>query len=84
MRSVGGFDQFDTNLPRNKEPRFDKLYIALNFWDGWIDSRNHSWQYYEPLLEEDWPRLARSIVLSLETDDDVKDPLVLEKFDLKR
>lgn len=84
LEKIGtGYEQFDINLQSNNEPRFNKLYIALNFWDGWIDSQNHSWKYYEPILEKDWPRLARSIVSNLEADGDVKDPLVLEKFDLK-
>ena len=39
--------------------------LAINFWDGWQDSRNHDWLYYEPITESDWPRLAREISRSL-------------------
>jgi len=36
-----GYDQLDGELPRNAGPEFDKLHVALHFWDGWIDARNH-------------------------------------------
>jgi hypothetical protein len=42
-----GFDDLDAELPRDQGPEFEKLFIALNLWDGWIDSRNHDWLYYE-------------------------------------
>src|SRR5215208_5029766 len=41
-RDIGsGFDELDANLPRDSGPEFEQLFIALAFWDGWIDARNH-------------------------------------------
>ena len=78
------FDEFDANLPREGGPEFDKLHIALNFWDGWIDARNHDWQYYKPIRQQDWLRLARSIAAQVEADEQVMEPLVLERFDFRK
>jgi hypothetical protein len=78
-----GFDYVDAELPRVHGPEFDKLFIALNFWDGWIDSRNHNWLYYKGIRQSDWPVLAKRIVKSLEADEDISDPLVLGHFDLR-
>ena len=79
-----GFDAFDGNLPRNVGARFDKLFIALNFWDGWIDARNHDWEYYDPIQARDWPVLARSIAERIEADAEVTDTRVLRKFDFRK
>ena len=54
-----GYDEMNGALPRGVDVRWDKLFIVLSFWDGWIDANNHEWQYYEPIQENDWPRLAR-------------------------
>jgi hypothetical protein len=78
-----GFDAIDAGLPRDHGPQFDKLFIALNFWDGWIDSRNHDWLYYEGISQRDWPVLARSIIESLEADEEIREPMVLSRFDLR-
>ena len=77
------YDTLDAMLPREAGPEFDKLFIALNFWDGWIDARNHDWQYYEGIRAEDWPRLARSLVEDLKADREISDELVRERFDFK-
>ncbi len=77
------YDALDTKRPRDEGSEFDKLFIALNFWDGWIDARNHDWKYYEGIHAEDWPRLARSIVADLEADREITDVVVLKHFDLK-
>jgi hypothetical protein len=34
--------------------------IAWNFWDSWIDERNHLFPgFYEGIAKEQWPALAR-------------------------
>jgi hypothetical protein len=53
-----GFDVFDRNLPRVKGQGWENFGIALNYWDTWIDAKNHNWQYYKPLTDNDWPNLA--------------------------
>ncbi len=77
------YDTLDERLPRDTGSEFDKLFIALNFWDGWIDARNHDWHYYEGIGAEDWPRLARSIVEDLKADREISDELVRKHFDFK-
>ncbi len=79
-----GYDQLDADLPRNAGPAFAKLHVALEFWDGWIDARNHDWLYYEGLGAGDWPLLARGIVDALRQDRDITDERVLERFDFRR
>lgn len=78
------FDQLDSELPRGAGPEFDKLHVALKFWDGWIDARNHDWLYYSGIVAEDWPRLARTIVKDLQQDREISDERVLEHFDFRR
>jgi len=75
------YAQLDALLPRDTDPAFDKLQTALEFWDGWIDARNHDWLYYEGIREEDWPRLARGIVDDLRRDREISDECVLQRFD---
>ena len=79
-----GFDTLDGELPREQGPEFDRLFIALNFWDGWIDSRNHNWLYYKGIGQSDWPVLAKRIVRFLEADEEISDPMVLSHFDLRQ
>jgi hypothetical protein len=78
------FDEFDANLPRDDQPEFNKLFIALNFWDGWIDARNHDWQYYSGINQSDWPVLARHIVRAIANDSEITEPAVLRHFNLKK
>jgi hypothetical protein len=77
-----GFDEFDANLPRFDRPEFNKLYIALNFWDGWIDARNHNWQYYSGINQWDWPILARRVVQAIADDGEITEPIILRHFNL--
>ena len=41
------------------------LSLAFDFWDSWIDDRNHGWCIYEPMTREQWPLIARHIVRGL-------------------
>jgi hypothetical protein len=74
------YDEFDENLPRDGGPEFDKLHIALWFWDEWVYARDHQWRTPVPARERTWPRLARSIAAQIEADMDVTDPAVLSAF----
>jgi hypothetical protein len=78
-----GFDAVDRALPRGREPEFDKLHVALNFWDGWIDASNHNWKYYEGINAEDWPRLARQLAATLKEDQETTDVLIKQHFDFR-
>ena len=77
---IPSYDLLDFGLPRDAGPEFDKLLGALEFWGGWIDSRNHDWQYYDGIGAKDWPRLARTIVADLDADKEITDEVVLATF----
>ncbi len=78
------YERLDGCLPRTADAIFGQLQIALEFWDGWIDARNHEWQYYAGIEAEDWPFLARTIVDDLRNGRDISDERVLERFDFRR
>ncbi len=63
----GGFDDApDWRLDEKRdEIGAHRLGIAYNFWDQWIDARNHHWHYYPGVEEKDWPIIARQIVRGL-------------------
>jgi hypothetical protein len=76
-----GYDDLDAAIPRLQDPRYVKLLIALEFWDGWIDSSNHDWRFYEPISERDWPGLALDVAGDLRSDREIQNALVLQQFD---
>ncbi len=78
------YDKVDSELPRGMDPEFDKLHVALHFWDGWIDARNHNWHFYEPITKEAWPDLARHIVKDVRADLDITHTLIVSKFDFTK
>lgn len=75
------FDEVEGGFSSLLEPENHKLFVVLSFWDGWIDARNHDWDYHEPITKADWPNLARQIVNDLNTDSELTNPIVIEKFD---
>lgn len=80
----GSLDQLEEEiLTHNPEPEFDKLKIAIEFWSGWIDSRNHSWKFYEGIKASDWPQLARLIVDDLRADREPDDGRIKRHFDYR-
>jgi hypothetical protein len=74
------FDEVDGRLPRNGSPEFEQLFLAFEFWSGWLDSAEHDWFFYEPIHEADWPVLARDIVSDLEAERETKNPVLLKHF----
>jgi len=80
----GAVDELEAAiLIDNDEPEFDKLKIALEFWSGWIDSRNHDWLFYKGIDASDWPQLAKLIVNDLRADRETTDERVREHFDYR-
>jgi hypothetical protein len=77
------FDEFDRNLPRDSGPEFDKLHVALRFWDEWRYARDHDWRTPVPARRDEWPQLARCIADALESDEDITDPAVLFRFEAR-
>jgi hypothetical protein len=54
--------------------------VALAFWDGWIDARNHDWAYYEGIGEHDWPRYARVVSDCIRSSRVPDDPTLRKHF----
>ena len=75
------FDGVERRFPRDTAPELGRLHVALAFWDGWIDARNHGWPA-GPITCAEWPGLARSVASDLESDREIAAPLVLARFDL--
>ena len=79
-----GYEELDGLLPRGTDPDLAKLHVALAFWDGWIDSRNHDWLYYDGISAADWPVLARGIAQRLRDNHEIVDERILREFDARR
>ncbi len=77
------FDAVERHFPHGTAPELGRLHIALTFWDGWVDARNHGWPR-GPVSQQDWPMLARRVADDLEADREISDPTVLSRFDLVR
>lgn len=75
------FDDVERRFPRGSAPELARLHIALAFWDGWIDARNHGWPT-GPIEAAAWPGLARAVAADLEAGREIAAPLVLARFDL--
>jgi hypothetical protein len=71
-----GYEEFDLALLRDAGPDFRKLLMALEFWDEWLDERNHGWPNFYGIRETDWPVFARQIAADLEADREFSDPFL--------
>lgn len=78
------FDLIDKDRRINPWPGSSALCIAWNFWDGWIDARNHDWMYYEGIEKKDWPVLAQEIAKNLQDDSEIVNPVLIKYFDLTK
>ena len=75
------FDAVEHRFPTGTAPELGKLHIALTFWDGWVNARNHGWPP-GPIAEDEWPQLARAVAADLKSDRDVTSEKVLSHFDI--
>ena len=75
------FDGVEHRFPRGDAPELGRLHVALTFWDGWVNARNHGFPS-GPIRAADWPRLARTVAADLEADRDITNEVVLKHFDL--
>jgi len=78
------FDDVERVLPHGGAPELGRLRVALTFWDGWIDARNHGFQPGSGIAKTEWPLLARIVAADLEGDRDVTDIRVVARFDVGR
>lgn len=71
------FDTYDAEFPRTDR----QLMIAWDFWDSWIDERNHEFPcFYKGIAQRTWPHLANHIVEKLSKGEEISDPLILKHF----
>jgi len=76
-----GYAEYDNEFPRTDH----QLMIAWNFWDAWIDERNHGFPcFYSGITKETWPQLARHIIEKLSKGEEITDQLILSNFVFKR
>jgi hypothetical protein len=75
------FDAVEYRFPRGTEPELGRLHIALAFWDGWVNARNHGFPP-GPIGIAQWPELARAVAADLQADRDLANDDVLAQFDL--
>lgn len=75
-----GFEEIDGSWPRGRNSH--QLGLAWNFYDSWIDERNHGFVgHYEAITKDEWPRYARYIADRLEAGQEIADPVLLAEFD---
>jgi|LNFM01.1.fsa_nt_gb hypothetical protein len=77
-----GFLDFRSQLRQGGDQRYQKLVVAMQFWDAWIMARNTDWLEYAHIPEATWGDLADTVVADLLADRDVTDARVLAAFDL--
>ena len=73
-----GYHELDDRLPRGKGNEWNKIFVALGLWDYWIDARNHAWEPFYGIAEEEWPVLARVVAADLAANREVTNVRVLE------
>src|SRR4051812_23494276 len=74
------FEAFELALASTQSAQPDDFEIVRHFCDGWADSRNHDWQFYEPVAQSDWPHLARHIADDLSAQRPISNVRVLNQF----
>jgi hypothetical protein len=62
------FDSIAAAIPRDQPPRFNKILVALSFWDGWIHARDRAWKSHSKIQQAEWPVIAREVVQFLQSD----------------
>jgi hypothetical protein len=76
-----GFDEYDNKFPLTER----QLIIAWDFWDSWIDERNHGFPcFYADITKDNWPNLANHIVEKLSKGEEISDQLILSNFVFER
>lgn len=75
-----GFDEIEAEVRDDSVPPGAPTRFALDFWDGWIDARNHDWLYYDGISKDDWPIHARVVAECVRTSRVPDDPALRNHF----
>lgn len=78
-----GFLNLRSLLRHGGDHRFQKLIVAMKFWDGWILARNTDWLEYPDIPERRWSELAKTVAADLEADREISSFQVRAQFDLE-
>lgn len=79
------FDQLDIEANGVfEDARVQQAFgIVWNLWDSWLDERNHCFPgFYEGIVKDNWPAIARRAAANLEDGNEGVDPLLLKYFAL--
>jgi len=72
--------EFD-DLQTTNDGLTKSVNTAIEFWDAWIDERNHGFPgFYAGINTEMWAELAHQIANDLERNAIISSPLVIEHF----
>lgn len=73
------FDEIDAQLDRSRATSTE--LIAIQFWDAWLDERNHDFVgNYKGIEKGNWPTLARMLALNLQSDTPITNNLMIDLF----
>lgn len=75
-----GLEQYEVLVSDSGAPTNTLLTFTLEFWSGWSDCAIHDWQFYQPLVKEDWPRLCSILQANLESNTEVTDDEIRKHF----
>ena len=78
-----GFLNLRSLLRHGGDHRYQKLIVAIKFWDGWILARNTDWLEYPDIPERRWSDLAKTVAADLEADREISSFQVRAQFDLE-
>ena len=77
-----GFLELHAALRQGGDHRYQKLIVAIQFWDAWILARNTDWLEYDHIPEAVWGELGEKVAADLHADRNIVDPRVRAAFDL--
>jgi hypothetical protein len=66
-----GYDALAPFVPRDQPPRFNKILVALSYWDAWIRAGKNGWPENEDIRKDEWPQLAREVIALLNEDKEI-------------
>ncbi len=69
-------EQIAEILETNSQPN-KAADLSRNFTDGWADSCNHNWLYYEGINQNAWPVLALEIISCIKGKKEIKNSILI-------
>ena len=66
-----GYDDLAPLVPRDQPPRFNKILVALSYWDAWIRAGKNGWPEKDDIRKDEWPQLAREVIALLSEDREI-------------